>query len=82
MRARIVGRGFKQLHVEDNYETFALVIRLNTIGTTVVVAIQNRWKLKQLDVKTTIFNEIIEVEVYMGIPYREPKMEKEVAKIK
>jgi hypothetical protein len=63
-----VAKGYEQIHGEDFYETFAPVVRWSTIRTTFAVSSQKRWKLKQMDVKTTFLSGILEEEVYMEIP--------------
>ena len=55
-KARLVARGFTQKQGIDFYETFSPVARLETIRTVIVVAAQKKWKIFQLDVKSTFMN--------------------------
>jgi hypothetical protein len=49
-------------------ETFALVARYTSIRTIIVLAAKMKWKLHQMDVKTTFLNGVIEEEVYIEQP--------------
>ena len=51
---------YEQLLGEDFYETYAPVVRWNTIRTTFAVSTRKQWKSKQLDVKTTFLTGILE----------------------
>ena len=84
LKARRVSKGYEQVHGEKIYETFALVVRWSTIRTTLTVVARKRWKLKQLDVKTTFLNGMLGEEVYMELPegFREPRMEGKVVRLK
>lgn len=68
LKARLVAKGYEQIPGEDFYETFAPVVRWSTIRTIFAVSARKRWKLKQMDVKTSFLNGILEEEVYMEIP--------------
>ena len=66
--ARFVARGFSQKEEIDYEETFALVVRYNSIITILALASNIKWKLHQMDVKTTFLNGLIEEEVYIEQP--------------
>ena len=55
-KARLVARGFTQKPGIDFYESFSPVARLETIRTVIVVVAQKKWKIFQLDVKSTFMN--------------------------
>ena len=84
LKARLVAKLYEQIPGEDFYETFAPVVRWSTIKTTLAIAAQKRWKMRQLDVKTTFLNGILEDKVYMEIPegFIEPGMEGKVVRLK
>jgi hypothetical protein len=67
-KARFVARGFSQKEGIDYEETFAHVARYTSIGTIIALAATMKWKLHQMDVKTTFLNGVIEEEVYMEQP--------------
>jgi hypothetical protein len=54
-KARLVAKGFSQQPGIDYGETFAPVARLDTVRTILATAAQNKWKVFQLDVKSTFF---------------------------
>ena len=49
-------------------ETFSPVARYNSIRTIIALAAKMKWKLHQMDVKTTFLNGVIEEEVYIEQP--------------
>ena len=64
-KERFVARGFSQKEGIDYEETFALVARYTSIRTILALAYNMKWKLHQMDVKTTFLNGLIEEEVYI-----------------
>ena len=67
-KARFVARGFTQKEGKDYDGTFAPVTMNTTIKTIISLAAVFRWKLHQLDVKTTFLNGKIDEEVYIEQP--------------
>ena len=67
-KARFVARGFTQKPDIDFYETFSPVARLETIRIVIVVAAQKKWKIFQLDVKSTFLNGKLDEEIYVEQP--------------
>jgi hypothetical protein len=55
-KARVVARGFSQKEGIDYEETFAPVARYTSIRTIIALAAKMKWKLHQMDVKTTFLN--------------------------
>jgi hypothetical protein len=66
-KAIFVARGFSQREGIDYEETFALVARYTSIRTIITLAAKMKWKLHQMDVKTTFLNDVVE-EVYIEQP--------------
>ena len=52
----------------DYEETFALVARISSIRTLIVVSVARKWPLFQMDVKNAFLNGEISEEVYMNLP--------------
>ena len=52
----------------DFHETFALVVRMETIRTFLALAAQMELEVFQLDVKSTFLNGDLEEEVYVEKP--------------
>jgi hypothetical protein len=67
-KARFVARGFSQKEGIDYEETFALVARYTSIRVVLSIATVMKWKVHQMDVKTTFLNGVIEEEVYVEQP--------------
>jgi hypothetical protein len=67
-KARFVARGFSQKEGIDYEETFAPMARYTSIRTIISLAAKMKWKLHQMDVKTTFLNGVIEEEVYIEQP--------------
>jgi hypothetical protein len=67
-KTRFVARGFSQKEGIDYEETFAPVVRYISIRTIIALAAKMKWKLHQMDVKTTFLNGAIEEEVYIEKP--------------
>jgi ATP-binding cassette subfamily B (MDR/TAP) protein 1 len=67
-KARLVARGNKKKESLHFQETFALVIKWNTIKTMIALATHCSWKMSQMDVKITILNSDFKEEVYVKQP--------------
>jgi hypothetical protein len=67
-KARFVACGFSQKEGVEYEETFAPVARYTSIRTIIALATKMKWKLHQMDVKTTFLNGVIEEEVYIEQP--------------
>jgi hypothetical protein len=67
-KARFVAYGFSENEGIDYEETFAPVTRYTSIRTIIALAAKMKWKLHQMDVKTTFLNGVIEEEVYIEQP--------------
>jgi hypothetical protein len=67
-KARLVAKGFSQQPGIDYGETFAPVARLDTVRTLLAIAAQHKWKVYQMDVKSSFLNGVLEEEVYVDQP--------------
>jgi hypothetical protein len=59
-KARFMDRGFSQKEGIDYEETFAPVTKYTSIRTIIALAAKMKWKLHQMDMKTTFLNDVIE----------------------
>ena len=50
----------------DYEEIFALVVKMITIRTFIVIASVRRWHISQLDVKNVFLNEVLQEKVYIA----------------
>jgi hypothetical protein len=67
-KARFVARRFSQKEGIDYEETFAPVARCTSIRTIIALVAKMKWKLHQMDLKTTLLIGVIEEEVYIEQP--------------
>ena len=67
-KARLAARGFEQQDGVDFLETFAPVVRWETIRVLIAIAVHLNWPLHQLDVLTAFLNGILKEDVYMYQP--------------
>jgi hypothetical protein len=67
-KATFVARGFSQKEGIDYEETFSHVAIYTSIRTIIALVAKMKWKLHQMDVKTTFSNGVIEEEVYIEKP--------------
>eukprot|EP00253_Pinus_taeda_P015979 PITA_15979 len=69
-KARLVAKGFSQQLGIDFGEKFALVAILGIVRAVLATATQNKWKVYQMDLKSTFLNGILEEETYVQQPPR------------
>ncbi|KAG5463599.1 MAG: reverse transcriptase (RNA-dependent DNA polymerase)-domain-containing protein, partial [Olpidium bornovanus] len=67
-KARLVARGFTQVHGVDFHETYAPVMRLATLRICRALAVRKRWAIADVDVEAAYLNSDLEEEVYSDIP--------------
>jgi transposase InsO family protein len=67
-KARLVAQGYSQKPGDDFTETFAPVMRFETLRTLLAVAAINDWEIHQMDVKGAYLNGRIREELCMKQP--------------
>jgi hypothetical protein len=82
-KARLVAQGFSQVEGLDFGETFAPIAHLEAIRILLAFATFKRFKLYQMDVKSTFLNGVIQEEVYVRQPlgFENPKYPHRVYKL-
>ena len=63
-----MAKGFAQKQGIDYEETFAPIMKWNIIGIVLALAVQNGWKVRQMDVKSAFLNDDLQEDVYMTQP--------------
>uniref|UniRef100_A0A5S6QZ02 Reverse transcriptase Ty1/copia-type domain-containing protein n=1 Tax=Trichuris muris TaxID=70415 RepID=A0A5S6QZ02_TRIMR len=67
-KARLVARGFSQIHGRDYDETFAPVVRHETVRILFAVAAMKKMHVRHIDVKTAYLNGKLDEELYLEPP--------------
>ncbi|KAI0992459.1 hypothetical protein K3495_g15726, partial [Podosphaera aphanis] len=67
-KARIVARGFQQEAGLDYSETFASVIRYNTLRAVLGIAAVRDLEIDSVDIDTAFLNPLLKEEIYMELP--------------
>lgn len=68
LKARLVAKGFQQQEGIDYTETFAPVVKWNTLRSVVALAGHRGWKIFHLDVKTAFLNGVIDEDIFVSPP--------------
>ena len=63
-KARLIGKGYKQIHGIDYDETYSLVAMLKSIRILLPTAAHYDYQIWQMDVKIAFFNENLEENVH------------------
>jgi hypothetical protein len=67
-KARLVARGFSQMHGVDFTETYAPTAKHDSLRLLLALAAGKKWKISQLDVSTAFLNGELEEEIYLDLP--------------
>ena len=67
-KARLVARGFSQKHGIDYYETFAPVVRMESLRILLAIAAREDLEIHQMDVITAYLAGDLEEDIYMEAP--------------
>eukprot|EP01018_Ginkgo_biloba_P024361 Gb_41823 [translate_table: standard] len=67
-KVRLFAKGYAQQEGIDYIETFALVEKMDTIRTVLVLAAQHGWIIYQMDVESAFLNGYVDEEIYVEQP--------------
>ena len=76
-KARFVAKGFSQVGGRDFHETYSPTAKMSTIRIVLSLAVQNRYQLRQLDIKTAYLNAKLDEEILMKQPEGFEKFDEE-----
>jgi Reverse transcriptase (RNA-dependent DNA polymerase) len=82
-KARFFAKGYRQIQGIDYQESFAPVVRYDSLRVIITIAAERDLELYQLDVKTAFLNGVIDEEIYIAQPegYVETGREHEVCRL-
>jgi hypothetical protein len=83
-KARLVVKGYAQVHGIDYDEVFAPVARMETVKVLLALAAQGEWEVHHMDVKSAFLNGNLQEEVYVHQPpgFSDPKHPGKVLRLK
>ena len=67
-KARLVAQGYFQVEGVDFDETFAPIAHMESIRVLLALACHLKFKLYEMDVKTTFLNAFLKEDVYVAQP--------------
>jgi hypothetical protein len=67
-KARLVTKGFQQVHGIDYDETFAPVAKMDSIRLALAIAATKGWEVHQMDMKNAFLHGDLSEEIYMEHP--------------
>ena len=67
-KAKLVAKGFQQVHGIDYDETFALVVKMDSIRLALAIAAAKVWEVHQMDMKNAFLHGDLFEEIYMEKP--------------
>ena len=71
-KARLVAKGYTQEYGVDYKETFAPTLKQDTIRIITVLAVQNNFNIKQIDINSAYLNAPLKEVIYMKTPEGDP----------
>jgi hypothetical protein len=67
-KARLVTKGFQQVHGIDYDENFAPVANMDSIRLALAIVTTKGWEVHQMDMKNAIFHGDLSEDIYMEQP--------------
>jgi hypothetical protein len=67
-KARLVAKGFQQVHGIDYDETFALVVKMDSILLALAIVASKGWEVHHMDMKNAFLHGDLSKEIYIEQP--------------
>jgi hypothetical protein len=67
-KARLVSKGFQQVHRIDYDETFAPIENMDSIRLALAIVVAKEWEVHQMDVKNAFLQGDLSKNIYMEQP--------------
>eukprot|EP00833_Pecoramyces_ruminatium_P018359 jgi/Orpsp1_1/1192391/evm.model.d7180000092864.1 len=67
-KARLVARGYDQICGVDYINTFSPTLKQDTLRIIVAIAVNNKFKIHQMDIKAAYLNAKLDENIYMELP--------------
>jgi hypothetical protein len=67
-KAQLVARGFSQIYGIDYFETFALIVQMDTLWTFIAITAKKDWELTHMDIKNTFTESYLKEQIYLALP--------------
>ena len=67
-KARLVSKGYSQVHGIDYNDTFAPMAKMDSIRLVLAIAAYNHWEVHNMDFKSSFFHGDLNEEIYMNHP--------------
>jgi hypothetical protein len=67
-KARLVTKGFQQVHGVDYDDTFAPIANMDSIRLALSIAVAKGWEVHQMDVKNAFLHSDLSEDIYMEEP--------------
>jgi len=67
-KARLVARGYDQIYGVDYINTFSPTLKQDTLRIIIAIAVNNKFKIHQMDIKAAYLNAKLDENIYMELP--------------
>jgi hypothetical protein len=67
-KSRLVAKGFQQVHGIDYDETFAPVVKMDSIQLSLSIAVAKGWEVHHMDVNNAFLHSDLSEEIYKEKP--------------
>ena len=80
-RARLVAKGFSEIHGVDYFQTFAPTVSTKSLLILLHLAAANNWEIRSIDVGNAYLEADIDTELYMELPKESKTAPRQVVRL-